>query len=141
LDRGYEYVVSNSTPDAGYEVFRLSGDGGVRFTDALLPVTISLKVPKSVVKNYEIGAGFPSQAPIDWIVMLYDQEDIKIGVDDQNGVSFLEGEVREFPVRPTASVSKVVLTIAEVPLNVTRDIIATRVDKQGVIEVVPPNTP
>ncbi len=122
-------------------MFRLSGDGGVRFTDALLPVTISLKVPKSVVKNYEIGAGFPSQAPIDWIVMLYDQEDIKIGVDDQNGVSFLEGEVREFPVRPTASVSKVVLTIAEVPLNVTRDIIATRVDKQGVIEVVPPNTP
>ena len=48
LDRGYEYV-SNNTPDVGYDVFRLSGDGGVLFTNANLPVTISLKVPKSVV--------------------------------------------------------------------------------------------
>ena len=63
-------------------MFRLSGDGGVLFTDALLPVTISLKVSKSVVTKYEIGVGLPSQAHVDWIVTLHDQEDIEIGVDD-----------------------------------------------------------
>ena len=46
-----EYV-SNNTPDAGYEVFRLSGDGEVLFTDALLPVTISLKMTKNVGTKY-----------------------------------------------------------------------------------------
>ena len=72
---------------------------------------------------------------------MYDQEDIEIGVDDQNGGSFLLGDVREFPASPTASVSKVVLTLTKVPLNVVRDSIATRVNEQGVIEVVPPNMP
>jgi hypothetical protein len=92
-DRGYEYV-SNNTPNAGYEVSRLSGDGWVIFNDAILPVTISLKVPKSVVKKYELEAGFPSQALVDWIVTLYDQNDIEVGADDQNGGSFSLGEVR-----------------------------------------------
>ena len=65
LERGYQYV-SNTTPDAGYEVYGLSGDtSGVVFTNATFPVTISLNVPKSVVASYQIGAGFPSQAPED----------------------------------------------------------------------------
>jgi hypothetical protein len=72
---------------------------------------------------------------------LYDQEDIEVGVDDQNGGSFSIGEVRKFPVTTTASISKVVLTITKVPLNVVRDTIATRVSEQGLIEVVPPNMP
>ncbi len=41
----------------------------------------------------------------------------------------------------TASVSKVVLTITKVPLNVARDSIATRINEIGFIEIVPPNTP
>ena len=63
LERGYQYF-SNTTPDAGYEVYKLNGDGGVLFSNALFwPVTISLNVPKSVVTKYQIGAGSPSQAP------------------------------------------------------------------------------
>jgi hypothetical protein len=114
-------------------MFRLNGDGGVLFTNANLPVTISLKVPKSVVTKYDIGAGFSSQAHVDWIVTLYDQEDIEIGVDDQNGGLFSLGDVREFPVSPTASLSKVVLTITKVPLNVIRDSVATRINVLGFI--------
>jgi len=65
LEWGYQYV-SNNTPDAGYEVFGRSGDtSGVVFTNALFPLTITLNVTKSVVTKYEIGAGFPSQAPED----------------------------------------------------------------------------
>ena len=60
LENGYQYI-ANNLPDAGYEVYMLSGDGGVLFTNALFwPVTISLNVPKSVVTKYQIGAGFPS---------------------------------------------------------------------------------
>ncbi len=60
LERGYQYV-SSSTPKAGYAVYKLSGAGGVFFSNALFwPVTISLNVPKSVVTKYLIGAGFPS---------------------------------------------------------------------------------
>jgi len=62
--RGYQYV-SNTTPDAGYEVYKLSGDGGVVFTNATFLVTISFNVPKSVVTSYQVGAGFPSEAPED----------------------------------------------------------------------------
>jgi hypothetical protein len=52
LERGYQYV-SNNTPDAGYEVYKLSGDGGLLFSNALFwPVTISLNIPKSVVTHY-----------------------------------------------------------------------------------------
>ena len=91
-------------------------------------------MPKSVVTKYEIGVGFPSQAHVDWIVTLYDQEDIEIGVDDQNGGSFALGNVIEIPVSPTASVSKDVLTITKVPLNVARDSIATRVNELGLIK-------
>ncbi len=64
MERGYQYV-SNTAPDPGYEVFRLSGDGGASFTNALFPLTIGLNVPKDVVSKYQIGAGFPSQAPQD----------------------------------------------------------------------------
>ena len=113
-------------------MFRLiSGDGGVLFTNANLPVTFNLKVPKIVVTKYEIGAGFPSQALVHWIVTLYYQEDLEIGVDDQNGGSFSRGEVREFPVSTTASVSKVVLTLTKLLLNVARDSIATRINELG----------
>jgi hypothetical protein len=64
LERGYQYV-SNNTPDAGYEVYKLSGDVEVLFTNALLPVAISQNVSKSIVTKYEIGAGLPNQAPVD----------------------------------------------------------------------------
>jgi hypothetical protein len=60
-------------------VFRLSGDGGVLFTNALFPGTISLNVPKGVVTKYKIGAGLPSQAPQDWSITFYDEEDLEIG--------------------------------------------------------------
>ena len=51
---------------AGYEVYKLRGDGGVLYSNALFyPVTISLNISKSVVIKYQIGAGFPSQAPED----------------------------------------------------------------------------
>jgi hypothetical protein len=73
LERGYQYV-SKNTPDAGYTVFGLSGDTrGVVFTNAFFSLTISLNAPKSVVTKYEIGAGFPSQAPEDWSLTFYDQ--------------------------------------------------------------------
>ena len=35
LERGYQYI-ANNPPDAGYEVYKLSGDGGVLFSNALL---------------------------------------------------------------------------------------------------------
>ena len=140
LERGYQYV-SNTTPDAGYEVFGLSGDtSGVVFSNATFPVTISLNVPKSVVTSYQIGAGFPSQAPEDWSVTFYDQEDMEIGADVQSGETFSIGEFREFPVEPAASVSKAVLSISKIPLSVARDSIATRVNELGLIETVPANT-
>ena len=44
-------------------------------------------------------------------------------------------------MNPAASVSKAILGIPKVALNVARDIIATCVNEQGFIEVVPPNTP
>jgi hypothetical protein len=66
LERGYQYI-SNTAPDAGYEVFRLSGDGGVLFTNALFLLTISLNVRKGVVTKYQIGAGLrvPSAARLE----------------------------------------------------------------------------
>ena len=65
LERGYQYV-SNNTQDAGYEVYKLSGDGGVLSSNDLFwPVNISLNIPKSVVTKYQIGVGFPYQAPED----------------------------------------------------------------------------
>jgi hypothetical protein len=140
MERGYQYV-SNNTPDAGYEFYKLSGDGGALFNNALFPLMISLNVPKSVVTKYQIGAGFPSQAPEDRSVTFYDAEDLEIGADTHSGKSFSLGEVREFQVSPAASVSKVVLAITKIPLNVARDSTATRVNAHGVIEVVPPNTP
>jgi hypothetical protein len=43
LERGYQYV-SNTTPDAGYEVYGLSGDtSGFVFTNATFPVTINIR--------------------------------------------------------------------------------------------------
>ncbi len=97
----------------------MSGDGGALFTNALFwPVTISINVPKSVVTKYQIGAGFPAQAPEDWSVTIFDEEDSEIGVDVQSGESFSLGQTREFPVRPVASVSKAVLTITKIPLDV-----------------------
>jgi hypothetical protein len=140
LERGYQYV-SNTAPDAGYEVFRLSGDGGVFFTNALFPLTSSLNVPKDVVIKYEIGAGLLSQAPQDWSVTFYDEEDLEIGADVRTAETFSLGQVREFAVNPGASISKVVLAISKVALNVARDSIATRVNEHGVIKVVPPKTP
>ena len=62
-------------------------------------------------------------------------------MDDQSVESISLGEAREFQVSPTASVSKVVLTITKLPLKVARDSIATRVNELGLIEIVPPNTP
>ena len=129
LERGYQYV-SNNTPEAGYEVYGLSGDtSGVVFTNATFPVTINLNVPKSVVTSYQIGAGFPSQAPEDWSVAFYDAEDLEIGADVQSGEMFFTGEARELLVSPAASVSKAVLSISKIPLSVTRDNIATRVNE------------
>ena len=55
--------------------------------------------------------------------------------------TFSLGQIREFAVNPGASVSKDVLAITKVALNVARDSIATRANELGVIEVVPPNTP
>jgi len=70
-------------------VYKLSRDGGVLFNNALFwPVTISLNIPKSVVTKYQIGAGFPSQAPEDWSVMFYDAENLEIGADIRSGESF-----------------------------------------------------
>jgi hypothetical protein len=80
VEKGYQ-CVSNNTPDAGCEVFRLSGEGSVLYINALFPLTTSLNVPKGVVFKYQIGAGLPSQAPQDWSVTFYDQEDLEIGAD------------------------------------------------------------
>ena len=63
LEHGYHYV-SNNIPDAGYEIFGLSGDSsGVLFTNPLVwPLTISPNVPKSALTKYQIAVGFPLQA-------------------------------------------------------------------------------
>jgi hypothetical protein len=74
-------------------------------------------------------------------VTFYDEEDSEIGANVRITETFSLGQIREFAVNPGASVSKAYLAITKVPLNVTRDSIATRVKDQGVIEVVPPNTP
>jgi hypothetical protein len=48
LERGYQYI-ANNPPDAGYEVFGLSGDtSGVVFSNATFPVTISLMYPRAL---------------------------------------------------------------------------------------------
>ena len=141
LERGYQYL-SNNTPDAGYEVFGLSGDtSGVIFSNTLFPLTISLNVPKSVVTSYQIGAGFPHEAPEDWTVTFYDAEDVEIGVDVRSAETFSTGQIREFSASPSESVSKAVLSVSKIPLSVVRDSIATRVNEAGFIEVVPANTP
>ena len=108
LERGYQYV-KNNTPDAGYEVYKLGGDGGVLFSNAhFWPVTISLNILKSVATTYQIIAVFPSQAPEVLSVTFYDAEDLEIGADIRCGESFSLGEVREFPVSPATLVSKAV---------------------------------
>ena len=115
----------------------MSGDtGGVVFSNSVFPVTISLNVPKSFISKYQIGAGFPSQAPEDWSVTLCDEEDFDIGADVRSGETFFTGQFRELPYSPAASVSKAVVFITRVPLSIARDSIATRVNEQGFIEVV-----
>jgi hypothetical protein len=78
-------------------------------------------------------------------VTFYDAEDLEIGADVRSGESFSFGEVREFPVdgggHAAASVIKALLTITKVPINMARDNIATLINEQGFIKVVPPNTP
>ncbi len=98
-------------------------------------------MPKGVVTKYQIGAGLPSQAPQDRSVTFYDEEDLDIGADVRTAETFSLGQIREFTVNPGASVSKDVLAITKVALNIARDSIATRVNELGLIEVVPPNTP
>ena len=71
----------------------------------------------------------------------YDQEDLEIGAAVRTVEAFSLGQVREFAVNPAASISKAVLAISKVALDVARDSSATHVNEQGVIEVVPPNTP
>ena len=103
LERGYQYL-SNNTPDAGYEVFGLSGGGGVSFTNALFwPITISLNVPKSQVTKYEIGVGLPSQAPQDWTVTFFDAEDVEVGADVRTAETFSLTQIREFDVSPSVA--------------------------------------
>ncbi len=63
-----------------------------------------------------------------------------MGADVRSGESFSLGQIREFPFSLVESVSKVVLRITKIPLNVVRDNIATRVSDLGQIQVVPPNT-
>ncbi len=76
-------------------MYKLSGDGRVLFTNTLFwPVTISLNVQKSVVTKYPIGTGFASQAPEDWSVTFFDEEDSEIGVHVQSGESFPLGDSR-----------------------------------------------
>ena len=104
-------------------------------------VTITLNIPKRIVTTYQIGAGFPSQAAEDWVVTFYDQEGLEIGVDVRSGETFPLGQIRAFLVNPTTSVSKAVLNISKIPLNIVRESIATRVNELGKIEVVPANTP
>jgi hypothetical protein len=141
LEKGYQYV-SNNEPDEGYEIFELSGNGGVLFTNALVwPLTITLNVPKSKVSRYQIGVGLPSQAPVDWTVTFFDEEDFEIGIDENISETFLIGESREISVNFSSSVVKAVLTISKTPLKIARDSVATRVNEFGLIESVPPNTP
>ncbi len=91
MERGYQFIANNPA-DAGYETFKLSEDGGVLFTNVVFgPVTISLNVSKSVVTKYQVGIGFPSQAPEYWSVTFYDTEDFKIGFGIQNGELFSIG--------------------------------------------------
>ncbi len=51
------------------------------------------------------------------------------------------GQVREFAVNPAGPVSETVLSFSEIRFSVGLDSTATRVNAQGLIEVVPPNTP
>ncbi len=69
----------------------------------------------------------------------YDAEDLEIRTDIRSGELFAFGKVREFPVSPAASVSKVILTITKVPLVLVQDSASTRVNDMGLIEKVPPN--
>ena len=69
----------------------------------------------------------------------YGVEELGIGADIQSGELFSFGEVREFPVSPAASVSKVALATIKVPLVLIRDNSSTRVNDLGLIEKVPPN--
>ena len=71
----------------------------------------------------------------------YYADDLEIGADVRSGETIFTGQFREFPVSPAASVSKAILSITKVPLGIARDNIATRVNEQGFIEGVPPNTP
>ena len=71
----------------------------------------------------------------------YNEEELEIEADVRTAETFSLGQIREFAVSPAASVSKAVLAITKVALNVARDSIATRVNELGVIEVVPPSTP
>jgi len=74
-------------------------------------------------------------------VTFYDEENSEIGADVRTAETFSLWQIREFPVNPTSSVSRAVLSISRISLNVARDSIATRVIEQGLIEVIPPNTP
>ncbi len=94
-----------------------------------------------MVSKYEIGARLPSRAPKNWTVKLYNEEDLEIGVNVRTGESFSLAQIREFAVNPGATVSKAVLGISKIPLNVARNSVATYVNEQGLIEVVKANTP
>jgi len=106
LEKGYQYV-SNNEPDEGYEMFDLSGDGGVFFTNTpVWPLTITLNIPKSKVSRYQIGAGLPSQAPVDWTVTFFDDENFEIRIDEKTYEAFSTVEIREISVNFPSSVTK-----------------------------------
>ena len=71
----------------------------------------------------------------------YSEDNLEIGADVRTAEAFSLGQIREFAMSPAVPVSKTVLNISKIHLNVTRDSTATRVKKQGFIKVVPPNTP
>ncbi len=90
---------------------------------------------------YQIGCGLSSQAPVDWIVIFFDEEDFEIGIDENTSETFSIGEIREISVNFSSSVVKAVLSISKTPLKIARDSVATRVNDFGLMESVPPNTP
>ncbi len=101
------------------------------------PVTVTVTIPKTKVTKYQLGAGWPFQAPRNWSVNFLDERDAHAGTDVREGETFALLETREYDVAPTASVTKAFISFE---VTIDRNITALRINEDGQLEVVPPNT-
>jgi hypothetical protein len=114
------------------------------FTNPTFPLTITAMFPKTEIELYELGIGLKTQAPNEWILTLFDNNDIEVG--SVRSSLYYKDDINAWHSESTLDyvnmvATKAVLSILGIYLVVIRPSIATFINSEGLIEVADGNTP